>query len=247
VGALTPSNLAALSSTQLAALTAAQMGGLTSSQIAGLSAAQLGALSATQVAALSAAQLASLSPEQLTSLGISPSEVQPASQLVAAVQASLPVPTSSVAMPSLSSQQLPPLLPAGNAAVASNNSSDGGYGTGATGVGSSVNTASITIDVRGNSTSSLPVLIAVGLPKGSATVGAGFSFDLPPVVREIIKEGTHVEPTTAHGGALPDWLRYDAHSMRFYAAAVPDRAFPIELQIRVGTQSIVIVISERTE
>ncbi len=41
---------------------------------------------------------------------------------------------------------------------------------------------------------------AVGLPKGSATVGAGFSFDLPPAVREIITGGTRVEPTTLQGG-----------------------------------------------
>jgi hypothetical protein len=168
--------------------------------------------------------------------------------------ASLPVPTPSVSLPSVSNQ-LPPLLPTGNPPVAAassavptnTSSSGGGYGTGAGGVGPNVNTPGITIDVRNNSTSSLPVLIAVGLPKGSATVGAGFSFDLPPAVREIITEGTRVEPTTLQGGALPDWLRYDAQSLRFFAAAVPDRAFPIELQIRVDSQSILIVISERTE
>jgi hypothetical protein len=101
--------------------------------------------------------------------------------------------------------------------------------------------------VRSTSASSLPVLIAVGLPKGSATVGAGFTFELPPAVREIITEGTRVEPTTAQGAALPSWLRYDAQSQRFDAAAVPDRAFPIEVQIRVGSQRILMVISERAE
>jgi hypothetical protein len=246
--------LANLSAAQIAALVNPQVVALTPAQLAALTSAQLSGLTATKIASLSSIQLASLSPVQLTALGISPSGAPTSNQVVATVQASLPVPTHTVTLLSVSNQ-LPPLLPVGNPPVAvassavptSSSSSGGGYEAGAGGVGPNINTPGITIDVRNSSTNSLPVLIAVGLPKGSATAGAGFSFDLPPAVREIITEGTRVEPTTLQGGALPDWLRYDTQSLRFFAAAVPDRAFPLELKIRVDSQSILIVISERTE
>ena len=255
LAAITPSVLATLSAAQLANLSAAQIDALVNTQVVALTPAQLAALTSAQLSGLSAADIASLSPAQLAALGILPPGGEPASQVVAAVQSSLPVPIPGVTLPSVSTQP-PQLLPAGNppaapasgaAAADSSSSSGGGYGTGAGGVGPNINTPGITIDVRNNSTNSLPVLIAVGLPKGSATVGDGFSFDLPQAVREIITEGTRVELTTAQGGALPDWLRYDTQSMRFFAAAVLVRAFPIELQIRVGSQRILIVISERTE
>lgn len=270
---LTPAQLANLSAAQIDALVNTQIVAFTPAQLAALTSAQLSGLSAEDIASLSSSQLASLSPTQLRVLGIESQGAQPASQVVAAVQASLPVPMPSLPLPSISTQP-PPLLPTGNlvgshsapaptlavsATAATSSPSQGSdspslatgttAGTGATGVGPNGNTSGITIDVRGASASasSLPVLIAVGLPKGSATVGTGFSFELPAIVREMISKGAHVEPTTAQGTPLPEWLRYNSQSGRFYAAAVPDQAFPMEVQIRLASQRILIVISERVE
>jgi len=49
------------------------------------------------------------------------------------------------------------------------------------------------------------------------------------------------------GAPLPGWLRFDAATLRFDAAAVPDGAFPMQVMMSVGGQRVVVVISERAE
>ncbi len=49
------------------------------------------------------------------------------------------------------------------------------------------------------------------------------------------------------GKALPTWLKFDAERLRFDASAVPDGAFPMQVVMTLGQQSVVVVISERTE
>lgn len=90
-------------------------------------------------------------------------------------------------------------------------------------------------------------MVAVSLPKGSSTVGTGFSFELPESVRSMVSANSELQITQANGSPLPAWLKFDPDTMRFEATAVPDSALPIQLIALVAGQRITVVISERTE
>ena len=94
------------------------------------------------------------------------------------------------------------------------------------------------------------MMFAVSLPKGTSTVGAGFSFDLPETVRALVPQERQIAqpqaslPTVA---PLPPWLKFDAERLRFDASAVSDGSFPLQLVITAAGQPVIVVISERTE
>jgi autotransporter-associated beta strand protein len=112
---------------------------------------------------------------------------------------------------------------------------------------SNANSEGVTIDVRNAAVQDEPIMAAVSLPKGSATSGTGFSFELPSNIRELVQTPDNVQATLPNGGSLPAWLKFDAQAMRFEASAVPDGAFPMQVAIQLGKQRVLVVISERTE
>lgn len=91
------------------------------------------------------------------------------------------------------------------------------------------------------------MMAAVSLPKGMATAGAGFSFELPESVRSMAQQSTQVQASLPGGAPLPSWMKFDAERLRFDAAAVPDGAFPMQVVMTVGQERVLVVISERTE
>ena len=91
------------------------------------------------------------------------------------------------------------------------------------------------------------MMAAVSLPKGMATSGTGFSFELPETIRSIAQQASQTQVSLPDGKALPTWLKFDAERLRFDASAVPDGAFPMQVVMTLGQQSVVVVISERTE
>lgn len=93
-------------------------------------------------------------------------------------------------------------------------------------------------------------MAAVSLPKGTATAGAGFSFELPETVRALAQQEASPAPAQASlptGAPLPNWLKFDPQRLRFDASAVPDGAFPLQVVMSVAGQRVVVVISERTD
>jgi len=95
------------------------------------------------------------------------------------------------------------------------------------------------------SSSGLSMMFAVSLPKGTSTVGTGFSFALPESVRIAAPEGSDIRANLPNGAALPTWLKFDVKTLRFDADAVPDGAFPLQVELTFGGQRTLVVISER--
>jgi hypothetical protein len=110
-----------------------------------------------------------------------------------------------------------------------------------------VNSDGITIDVRNAGLQNEPIMAAVSLPKGTSTSGTGFSFELPSNIRDLVQTPGNVQATLPNGAPLPAWLKFIAQTLRFESAAVPDGAFPLQVMMLLGTQRVLVVISERTE
>ena len=93
-------------------------------------------------------------------------------------------------------------------------------------------------------------MAAVSLPKGSSTVGVGFSFALPEAIEALAQQGSQTvdpQPSLSDGSPLPAWLRFDVSTLRFDAQAVPTGAFPMQVLVTVAGTRVMVVISERTE
>jgi len=91
-------------------------------------------------------------------------------------------------------------------------------------------------------------IIAVTIPKGSSTSGAGFSFSLPEELAESVKSNDgDVQVSLPSGEVLPSWLTFNQESLTFTSGAVPDRAFPLQISVTIGNEQFTIVISERAE
>ena len=56
-----------------------------------------------------------------------------------------------------------------------------------------------------------------------------------------------VEVTLETGAPLPDWLSYQEDTGKFTSASVPNGAFPITVIMKIGSQQVAVVISERQE
>jgi hypothetical protein len=128
------------------------------------------------------------------------------------------------------------------ASAASSSSSAAAVGAG--------NSSGVVIDMRSGPTSGVNAMAAVSLPKGTATAGTGFSFELPESVRATAQQASDTvrpQATMPNGSQLPGWLKFDPERMRFDANAVPDGAFPIQVAVTVGQQRVLVVISERAE
>jgi len=126
--------------------------------------------------------------------------------------------------------------------VAKDSSSSGNSSAG------SSQASGISVDQRNApSSTGLSMMFAVSLPKGTSTVGTGFSFDLPESVRTAAAESSDVRANLPNGSALPAWLKFDVKTLRFDADAVPDGAFPLQVELTFGGQRTMVVISERPD
>jgi hypothetical protein len=109
-------------------------------------------------------------------------------------------------------------------------------------------TSGISIEQRNAPRSmGLSMMFAVSLPKGTSTVGVGFSFDLPESVRTEAADSSDVRANLANGSALPEWLKFNPRTLNFYATSIPDGAFPMQVALTFGGKRTLLVISERTD
>jgi hypothetical protein len=111
------------------------------------------------------------------------------------------------------------------------------------------NSAGVTVDLQPltTSNSAMPMMAVVSLPKGTSTLGTGFSFELPDSVRALAVEDSKIETSLPNGAPLPAWLSYNASALRFEANAVPTGAFPFQLVVILGGQRMLVIISERAD
>jgi filamentous hemagglutinin family protein len=252
ITAITPAQAAALSTTQLASLTTTQLAALAPASLTALSNVQLGAITPTQIASLSPAQKAaltstqraSLSTAQLAALNNAQTTPQESAEQAVLVAQSM-IPRSTMPGTNLSSAIAPkPLeMSPGTAITTSSMSSSGTLATASMGN----NSAGVTVDMRSTSQPDTPTLVGVSLPKGSSTVGTGFSFQLPESLRGAAADGAAVQVNRDNGNPMPNWLKFDPSTLSFEANAVPDSGLPLQLVVTVAGQRVMVVISERTE
>jgi hypothetical protein len=139
-----------------------------------------------------------------------------------------------------------------NVAVSSASSTTNSSSTGSAKslAASGSHSAGVTVDLLSASSASTIMMAAVSLPKGSSTVGVGFSFALPEAIQALAQQGSQtVDPqaSLSDGSPLPAWLRFDASTLRFDAQAVPTGAFPMQVLVTVAGTRVMVVISERIE
>jgi filamentous hemagglutinin family protein len=167
-----------------------------------------------------------------------------AAQAAAKAQASLPVGQSpGSVLPGAASPQ--PLVMASGPAAGSSSSSGGALGS-----GGGANSSGVVIDLLSGQAAGTITMVAVSLPKGMATAGTGFGFELPESVRmmaEQAPQGIRAQASLPDGASLPSWLKFDPERQRFDASAVPDGAFPMQVVVSVALQRLLVVISERNE
>ena len=106
----------------------------------------------------------------------------------------------------------------------------------------------LTVDLLDRPDTSTVGLIAVSVPKETTTSGTGFSFEVPKEISSMTqKQEVSVEVTLETGAPLPNWLNYQNDTGKFTSSSVPDGAFPITVIMKIGTQQVAVVISERGE
>jgi hypothetical protein len=89
-------------------------------------------------------------------------------------------------------------------------------------------------------------MITVSVPKGTATSGTGFNFQLPAELLALAGSDA-VQITGANGEPLPAWLKFDSATNAFIASAVPDGSFPMQVLVIIGNRRTTLIISERNE
>jgi hypothetical protein len=137
----------------------------------------------------------------------------------------------------------------------STSSTDGMGGTSsADGMGSTSRTADaagadaggdVTVSLVRPATAQLPGIVSVSVPKQIASLGKGFSFPLPAELIEAASAGS-VQVTLMSGKRLPSWLKFVRGTKTLVATAMPAGALPIDVLVRIGTQSWMVQITERS-
>ena len=106
----------------------------------------------------------------------------------------------------------------------------------------------LTVDSLDSPDTSKVGLIVVSVPRETTTAGSGFSFDVPKEISTMSQQQeVSVEVTLETGAPLPSWLNYQEETGKFTSASVPDGAFPITVIMKIGSQQVAVVISERGE
>jgi hypothetical protein len=106
----------------------------------------------------------------------------------------------------------------------------------------------LTVDLVDSPDVSTVGLIAVSVPKETTSAGTGFSFEVPQEISSMSqKQEVSVEVTLETGDPLPNWLNYQQDTGKFSSASVPDGAFPLTVIMKIGSQQVAVVISERQD
>jgi hypothetical protein len=106
----------------------------------------------------------------------------------------------------------------------------------------------LTVDLLDSPDTSKVGLIAVSVPKETTASGSGFSFEVPKEISTMSQQQeVSVEVTLETGAPLPSWLSYQEDTGKFTSASVPDGAFPITVIMKIGSEQVAVVISERGE
>jgi hypothetical protein len=109
------------------------------------------------------------------------------------------------------------------------------------------NSAGVSVDVQARPEAQATDMVAVSLPKNTATSGMGFTFVLPASLTEGIPSQSAMTVTLPNGSPLPDWLQFNAQTMAFTASAVPDGSFPMRVLVTIGNREVMVTIFERSE
>ena len=149
-----------------------------------------------------------------------------------------PVPAEPSTTPTSSTPEPTPTpTPAGDTAAPAKNNVD-----------APGNSAGLTVDLLDQPDSTTVGLIAVSVPKQTTTSGTGFSFEVPKEISAMSqKQEISVEVSLESGAPLPGWLNYEKDTGKFTSSSVPDGAFPITVIMKIGSQQVAVVISERGE
>jgi len=91
-------------------------------------------------------------------------------------------------------------------------------------------------------------LVTVMVPKTIAQSGSGYSFPLPAqVVESAAVSHEQIVATQNDGAPLPGWIVYNADSNSFTVNASPQGGLPLEVKLTVGTQQVVLTITEHND
>ena len=167
---------------------------------------------------------------------VATASVSPTSNPTTSVQT--PVPAEPTTTPTSSTPEpTPTSTPAGDTTTPAKNNVD-----------APGNSAGLTVDLLDQPDSATVGLIAVSVPKQTTTSGTGFSFEVPKEISAMSqKQEISVEVSLESGAPLPRWLNYEKDTGKFTSSSVPDGAFPITVIMKIGSQQVAVVISERGE
>ena len=106
----------------------------------------------------------------------------------------------------------------------------------------------LTVDLVDSPDTTTVGLITVTVPKETTSAGTGFSFEVPQEISSMSQQQqVSVEVSLETGEPLPSWLNYQEESGKFISASVPDGVFPITVIMKIGSQQVAVVISEKGE
>jgi flagella basal body P-ring formation protein FlgA len=216
-----------LSTAQVAGLTAAQLTVLSSAQVAGFTAAQLGGLSSAQVAVFTVAQLGGLTDTQRSAL--SGSQNNQGNPLQSRVQTERAAEAANQAMQSAA--RASPSFTMASMAV---------------NPAARVSSADVKVELVRSPELQTAGLVTVSMPSDVATNSAGLAFALPNELLSAISNAVNVDATLVGGQPLPPWLRFDSANGQFLVGNVANVSFPLELNVQLGTQAVMVVISVRS-
>ena len=103
---------------------------------------------------------------------------------------------------------------------------------------------SIEVSMVQSAQRSAPGAVSVSIPQAVIDSGNGFSFALPPALRDAVATGT--VRITFQGKGLPSWLRYSKATRTITATnGMPPGALPMQLLVRIGDRSWTMSIGTR--
>jgi mucin-19 len=107
------------------------------------------------------------------------------------------------------------------------------------------NNIGIVVSTVRASSQQIPGIVAVLLPKGSASVGVGAVIYLPEeALQSNSPSSGAVVATLPSGAPLPSWIKYVESEKGLVLGSVPEGGLPFQVMLTVGDQRTVVQISE---
>jgi ribosomal protein S19 len=109
----------------------------------------------------------------------------------------------------------------------------------------SSNNIGIVVSTIRASSQQTPGIVAVLLPKGSASVGVGAVIYLPEeALQSASPSSVSVVATLPSGAPLPSWIKYVESEKGLVLGSVPEGGLPFQVMLTIGDQRTVVQISE---